>query len=106
MNEDIIRADSYDFEERVQIGIVMVYFYEHLNVESRVLEPIIGEIAERYIDDVTVLAVDMEQSPDIAVHYAVESSPCVIIFRNGEPVEIIDGANPTNVYCDCLDEMI
>ncbi len=106
MNENIIGVDSYDFEERIQSGVVLVYFYEHLNVESRVLEPIIGEIAEKYIEDVTVLAVDMEQSPDIAMHYAVEASPCVIIFRSGEPVEMIDGANPTNVYCDCLDELM
>ena len=42
MNENIIGVDSYDFEERIQSGVVLVYFYEHLNVESRVLEPIIG----------------------------------------------------------------
>ena len=106
MNEDIIPVDSYDFEERVSSGIVLVYFYEYLNLQSRALETIIDEIAEQYCDSIKVLAADVEQSPDIAYHLGIESIPSVVIFNGGEPVEQIDGANPVSVYSDIIDDLL
>lgn len=106
MNDDIIRVDSYDFEERVDSGVVLVFFYEHLSTQSRALELVIEEIAHEYSDRILVLAVDAEQSPDIIMHYDIEMIPCVMILSGGDIVEQIDGANLPNVYSDIIDELI
>lgn len=106
MNDDIIPVDSYDFDEKIENGIVMVEFYAEWCVRSRGLEPIIEEIADCYYDNVRVLALDVEQSPDIAMHYEIESTPTIIIFKDGKPVQRIRGANPPSTYADALEYIL
>ena len=106
MDENIIQTDSYDFEERIAVPAALVYFYEHLNYACRGFEQIISEISERYSDRISVLAVDIEQSPDIAYRFGVESTPFVILFSDGEPAADIEGANLPDVYFDMIDTYI
>lgn len=105
MCEDVILVDSYDFDDRINDGIVMVFFFEHENVQSRGLEMIIDEIASEYFDSIRVLALDVEQSPDIAMHYAVDTVPSVIFFKDGRISEKIEGANPPSVYTDIIEAL-
>ena len=94
MSEDIIYADSYDFDSRIEYGIRLVVFYAEWCVQSRGLMSILEEIADEYYDSIRIIAVDVEQSP------------VVIFFIDGKMVERIGGANPPNVYTDILDEII
>lgn len=105
MCEDVIMVDSYDFDDRIYDGIVMVYFYQYENIQCRGLEGIIDEIAAEYADSVRVLALDVEQSPDIAIHYAIDSVPSVLFFKDGRISEKIEGANPPGVYTDIIDAL-
>lgn len=105
MCEDVILVDSFDFEDRINDGIVMLFFYEHENVQSRGLEDIIDEIASGYSDCIRVLALDVEQSPDVAIHYAVDTVPSVVFFKDGMISEKVEGANPPHVYTDIIDAL-
>lgn len=106
MNELIIQSDSYDFDERLENPTVLVYFYDHMNVQCRGFEMIIEEVAEKYSDSITVLSVDIEQSPDLAYRYGIESTPYVILFSGGEPAADMEGANLPNVYCDMIESYL
>ncbi len=106
MNEDIILVDSYDFDERVEKGIFLVVFYAEWCVQSRGLEPILEEIADRYYDSIRVLALDVEQSPDIAVRFGIEKTPVVIFFKDGKIAEKIEGVNPPSVYSEYIDSIL
>ena len=53
-----------------------------------------------------MLAVDIEQSPDIAYRYLVENLPFVIMFRDGEPIGDLEGANLPEVYFDLIEAFI
>ncbi len=106
MNDDIIHTDSYDFDERTQKGVVLVFFYSEYCVHSRGLEPILDEIADEYYDNIRVVALDIEQSPDIASRFKIESTPVVIILRNGKISDRIEGANPPSTYAEYIDEVL
>lgn len=106
MNEDIIYVDSYDFDERIEFGIVMVNFCSNQDVQCRAIEPIIEEIADQYYYNIRVLALDVEQSPDIANIFKIDILPTVIIFKNGKIASRIRGANPPSVYSEALDEIL
>ena len=106
MDEYIIQTDSYDCEDRIDHPAVLVYFYDHRDIRCRGFEAIIGEVAERYQEDVIVLSVDTEQSPELAYRYGIDSVPFVIFFRDGEPAADIEGANLPGVYCDMIDSYI
>ena len=106
MNSDIIPVDSYDFDERIESGVVMVDFYSEWCVHSKGIEPIIEEIADQYYDSIRVLALDVEQSPDVAMHYEIETTPTIIIFKDGKIAHRITGANPPSTYTDALEEIL
>lgn len=106
MNNDIIRVDSYDFDERTESEIVLVEFYAEWCVHSRGLEPILEEIADEYYDSIRVLALDVEQSPDVAARFHIDTTPTVIIFKNGKIAERIGGANPPSTYADSIENLL
>lgn len=106
MNEDIIPVDSYDFDERIEFGAVMVYFYYEQDVHSRAMEPIIEEIADQYYDSIRVLALDVEQSADIAERFCIDTVPTIIIFNNSKVVARLAGVNPPSAYSEIIDEIL
>lgn len=103
MDEYIIQTDTFDFEERLSHPCVLAYFYDHRNLQCRGFSQIMEEVAEQRFEDVLVLSVDMEQSPELAARYGVESVPCVILFLDGNPVADLEGANLPSVYYEMID---
>ena len=106
MNDYIIQIDSYDYEERLETGISLVFFYEYTDSKSRALKNVIEEIAEKYEDSIKVYAVDAEQSPDIFMHFGVEGTPCVVLIKDGSPIEQIEGANLPEIYEEIIEELL
>lgn len=106
LSDDIIYADSFDFDERIEHGVRLVLFFSQFCVQSRGLLPIIEEIADIYYDSIRVIAVDVEQSPDLASVFAIDQTPVVLFFKNGRLKERINGANPPDAYTDVLDDLL
>ncbi len=106
MSDDIIFVDSYDLDVRIERGFCAVLFYSQWCVHSRGLMPILEEIADEYYDYMRIYALDVEQSPDAASVFAIETTPTVIFFRNGKIIERIVGANPPSAYADVIEDVI
>lgn len=106
LSDDIIYVDSYDFDVRIEHGITVVLFFAEWCVQSRGIIPFLEEIADEYYDTLRVLALDIEQSPDVASVFAIDVTPTVIIFKDGKIVERITGANPPSAYTDVIDELV
>ncbi len=106
MNDDIIKTDSYDFDYRIEKGVVMAFFYDELDVHCRALEPIMEEVADIYYDFIRVIAVEVEQSPDVASIFAIDTLPTVIIFKDGRIGARITGINPPNVYENAIEDLL
>ncbi len=106
MSDDIIYIDSYDFDTRIEHGVTAVLFFTEWCVQSKGIIPFLEEIADEYYDSIRVLALDIEQSPDVAAIFAIDTTPTVIIFKDGKIAERITGANPPSAYTDVIDELI
>lgn len=100
MEGNIIQTDTFDFEDRIEEGIALVYFYDHMDIQCRGFEYIMEEVASELGEDVRVLSVDIEQSPELAYRYDVQTVPYVLLFKNGMAVDGAEGANLPSVYCD------
>jgi thioredoxin 1 len=46
--------------------------------------PILKELAGELGDRVRVIKIDVDQNPEIAGHYKIQSVPTLMIFKNGE----------------------
>ncbi len=106
MSDDIIYVDSYDFDSRIEHGMAVVFFYSQWSAKSRSMVPLMEEIADEYYDYLRVLALDVEQSPDVASIFAVEAIPTVIFFREGRIIEKVTEANPKEVYVDVIETLL
>ncbi len=82
---------------------VLVDFWAEWCGPCVMLAPTIDELAEQYAGKVKVGKVNVDQAPNLAARFGVQSIPTVILFENGQPVERIVGAHPKSHYTQILD---
>ena len=63
-------------------------------------------MADLYYEYARVIAIDVEQSPDVADVFAVDTLPSVIIFKDGNIMARIEGVNPPTVYENAIEDIM
>jgi thioredoxin 1 len=88
MNDPIISTTCTSFTADVVAAPtpVVVEFTARWCAPCRRLEPILHELAVRYLGRVRVVAVDVEAAPELAQAYRITSMPTLLGFRAGAVV--------------------
>jgi len=60
----------------------------------RMVAPILEQLAKEYAGKVVFGKLNVDENPRIATEYAIMAIPTLFIFKNGEPVDVIQGAMP------------
>ncbi len=60
----------------------------------RMIAPILEELAKEYAGKVAFGKLNVDENPRTAMEYAIMAIPTLFIFKNGEPVDVIQGAMP------------
>ncbi len=84
---------SGEIESRVlrAPGPVALDFYQESCPPCHVLEPRLERVAERYKDRLPVYRVDIDRGMAVAESFGVMSLPTVLVLKDGEEVERLDG---------------
>ena len=82
-------------------GIVLVDFTAAWCPPCRMIEPILDQLAAEQ-EDLTIMTVDVDESPAIAAAYGVMSMPTLMFFAAGEPVHRVIGARGLPAMRDAL----
>ncbi|MDD6034014.1 MAG: thioredoxin [Oscillospiraceae bacterium] len=72
---------------------VLVDFWASWCGPCKMLSPVVDQIAEE-VDGVKVCKVNVDEEPDLAAAYGVESIPTLILFRDGEIDNQMVGVRP------------
>lgn len=72
-------------------GVSLLDFYQETCPPCRALEPRLEAFAERHPDDVHVYQLDVDEHAEALERFGVESLPTLIVYREGEEVERLDG---------------
>jgi thioredoxin len=60
----------------------------------RMIAPVLEEVARENAGTLTVGKLDVDDSPNTALRYGVQSIPTLILFKNGQEMERIVGFMP------------
>lgn len=90
-----IEVNDANFDQTLkQHSLVLVDFWAAWCGPCRMVAPVMEELAKDYAGKVTVAKLDVDANPQTAMRYRVMSIPTVILFKNGEPAEVMVGATP------------
>ncbi|MFI6097760.1 thioredoxin [Lentzea sp. NPDC051213] len=81
-----VTADSFDTTVLAAGKPVLVDFWAPWCGPCKALSPVVTGIAEEYQDAISVVKVDIDANPGIAVRYRVLSIPTLMLFADGQPV--------------------
>lgn len=72
-------------------GPVVLDFYQATCPPCRALEPRLERVAQGYAGRVAVYRIDIDQDPTVTERFRVNSLPTVLVLRDGQEAERLDG---------------
>lgn len=85
---------------------VLVDFWAPWCQPCKIIGPIVDELAEEYKGKLEVRKMNVDENPEAPGSYGVMSIPTLMIFKNGEPVKTVVGAQGKEVLKQNIDEVL
>ncbi|MBD1932317.1 MULTISPECIES: thioredoxin [Cyanophyceae] len=74
--------------------LILVDFYATWCGPCQMMASILDQVNARMSDRVQVVKVDTDNYPDLATNYQVHALPTLVLFKNGQQVDRIEGVLP------------
>lgn len=104
---DVTFTDQNFEQEVIKNNLpVLVDFWAPWCAPCRIVSPIVEELAKEYEGKLKVGKLNVDENPDNASRYGVMSIPSLIIFKNGQPVKTIIGAQGKENFKRAIDEVL
>ena len=72
---------------------VLVDFYATWCGPCQMMTPILEQVGATLRDRLQVVKIDTDKYPNLASKYQVEALPTLVLFKNGQPAEKIEGVH-------------
>ena len=93
-NTKAVTDESFDSDVLKAPGPVLVDFWAEWCGPCKMIGPSLEEIAGELVGKLTVAKVDIDDNPMSPGKYGVRGIPTMIMFKNGQPVAQLVGAQP------------
>jgi len=94
-----LHANDADFATKVLASdkLVLVDFWAEWCGPCKAMDPILEQVSGDLADSVSVIKVDVDANPSTVTQYNVRAMPTLMIFKNGQPVDMKVGAGQSRV---------
>lgn len=94
MAEITITKDNFESEVLKSDRTVLLDFWATWCGPCRMLAPVVEKIAEKYEGTVKVGKINVDEEPELANAFHVESIPMIVIMKDGKAVNTSVGYRP------------
>lgn len=88
-----VKKQFTSFEEMLQGTEVplLVDFYAPWCGPCQMMGPVLEQVGAQLKDRIQVVKINTDKYPDLASKHRITSLPTLVVFRNGQPVDRIEG---------------
>ena len=103
-SEKVVHLTEDSFDDNISKGVTLVDFWAEWCGPCKALGPAIDQLADEF-ETITVAKVDIDANPNIPMRYGVRGIPTVMLFRDGEQVDMFVGNSPQKIR-DMVDRAV
>ncbi len=97
-----INAQQFQTEAK-KSSVAVVDFSATWCGPCRMLAPVLEGVSEKYQGKADFYNVDVDEAPELAAAYRINSVPCLLLFRNGELADQSLGFKPAPLLAEWID---
>src|SRR5262245_2580652 len=97
-----IDSDAFEREVLRSDRPTLVDFYADWCGPCRLMKPVVDQLAEVFDGRANVVKVNVDESPELASRYGVESIPTFIVVRDGNVAQKLVGLQTKQALCTAI----
>lgn len=105
MAELVLTKENFKAEVLQSTKPVLVDFWATWCGPCRMLAPVIEELAKEYEGRVVVGKVNIDEQPELAEVFQIQSIPTVLVFKNGQLADMAVGYRPKEQLAQLLNTL-